>query len=165
MSMSRFLMGCLIVMSLCACVTTADERSSNAPVDGTKWARLHPSNPEHAAIAAWHRALVSNDYEAYLRATGGPTPGLSDRDMRTLFDNMSQSTPSTILIAAEPHHVNPSGTNDYFVAGCRYGARLIAGVTPRQVDGKWTASGTGFAAPWNHLARVCPQATRESDTK
>lgn len=122
---------------------------------------LDSSRPEHAAIAGWHRALVGNDYAAYLRYTGG-IPGISEQSQRAHFATVRSMTPPMILISANPSQVNPNGTKNYTVVGCVRMAgdpnemRMVAGVTPHQKDGQWRVAGSDFGPPWNNTVRACP---------
>ena len=125
------------------------------------WIPLDPSKPEHAAILSWHKALVANDYAAYLRYTGGIS-GISEQTQRMHFDTLRSMTPPTLMITASPSHLNPNGTKEYIVGGCvrMQGdpdeMRMVAGVTPYQKDGQWRISGSDFGPPWNNTIRVCP---------
>jgi len=127
----------------------------------TIWIPLDPSKPEHAAILGWHKALVTNDYAAYLRYRG-PVAGVSEANQRAYFASVRSMTPPKLMIAAQPSHVNPNGTKDYTVAGCMKlpgdpnDIRMVAGVTPYQKDGQWRVGGSDFGPPWNNTIRACP---------
>lgn len=131
------------------------------PKDPTAWQPLDPPNRQHAAILEWHRALVSNDFEGYLRVTG-PIPGLGDSARRMQFDAERQTTPPALMITVTPTHINPNGSKSYGVAGCMkaYGdpndMRMVAVVTPIERDGRWRVSASSFGTPWNNLVRACP---------
>lgn len=129
--------------------------------EATVWIPLDSSKPEHAVILGWHKALVANDYAAYVRYTGG-LPGVSEQNQRAHFATVRSMTPPTLMITANPDHVNPNGTKDYTVAGCMRVSgdpnekRMVAGVTPYQKDGQWRVGGSDFGPPWNNTVRVCP---------
>lgn len=131
------------------------------PRDPVVWQPLDPRNPEHAAILAWHRALLDNDFPAYLHATT-PIPGLDERARQTMFDHERATTPPTLMIAVTPTSTNPNGSRSYAVAGCMkaYGdpddLRMVALVTPLEREGRWKVSASGFGTPWNRTIRACP---------
>ena len=137
------------------------ETAGGQPKDPVAWQPLNPSNPEHATILGWHQALVSNDYQSYLRYVGR-IPGLSEATMKMSFDNNRATTPPTLMINVEPSHINPNGSKDYAVAGCMkaYGdnkeIRMVAGITTIKKDGEWKIVASGFSPPWNTLVRACP---------
>lgn len=137
------------------------ETAGGQPKDPVVWRSLDPSNPEHTAILEWHRALISNDYQAYLRSVGR-IPGESEVTMKMSFDNNRATTPPTLMISVEPSHINPNGSKDYAVAGCMkaYGdnkeLRMVAGVTTIKKNGEWKIVASGFSPPWNNLVRDCP---------
>jgi hypothetical protein len=129
--------------------------------EATVWIPLDPSKPEHAAILGWHRALVANDYAAYIRYRE-PLAGISEANQRAYFASVRSMTPSKLMIAASPSHINPNGTKTYTVAGCMKQPgdpeemRMVAGVTPYQNNGRWRVSGSDFGPPWNKTLRECP---------
>lgn len=129
--------------------------------EATVWIPLDPSKPEHAAILGWHRALVANDFAAYLRYRQ-PMEGVSEATRRMHFANVCSMTPPTLMITASPSHINPNGSKDYTVAGCMKQPgdpnemRMVAGVTPYQKDGQWQVGGSDFGPPWNNTIRACP---------
>lgn len=143
-------------------ITTLAAQPTSLPKDPVTWQPLNPSNPEHAVIILWHIALINNDFPNYLRAVGS-SPYLSEDLMKLNFKNTRANTPPTLMISVESHHTNPNGSKDYGVAGCIKGymgdpreIRMVAGVTPIQVNGKWKVSATGFVPPSNNLIRACP---------
>lgn len=137
------------------------ESTSDPSEDPVVWQPLDPSRPEHTAILRWHQALISNDYQSYLRAIA-PMPGLSEELMRKSFEYMRATTPPTLMISIKPTHINPNGSKDYGVAGCMktYGdpreLRMVAVVAAVQMNGEWKVVASGFGPPWNNLIRVCP---------
>lgn len=138
----------------------ADNRSEQLEKSDT-WQELDPSNAEHAAIQRWHKSLLLNDFDAYLRSTDGVLPGLNEKSMRVLFDNIRKSTPPKLLVTTNPY-VRANGSKDFSVAGCLKAdwdtkeMRMVAEVIVAKKGEEFFIIASGFAAPWNDLKRACP---------
>ena len=157
MTSARRLWSAVLAIALAGPWIGAAAQSREKPV----WVPLDASQPERAIIVAWHKALVSGDYAAYVRHTGD-VPGLSDQARREHFAKLRTVTPSTLMITATPTRVNPNGTKEYAVAGCVKMAgdpremRMLALLLPHQRDGQWRVLGSDFGPPWNDTVRECP---------
>ncbi len=117
-------------------ITSVAAEPPSTPKDPVAWQPLDPSNPKHAPILRWHKALLASS---------------------------PASTPPILMISAKSYHTNPNGSEDYGVAGCMKGylgdsreIRLVAGVTTIQINGEWKVSASGFVPPPTNLIRVCP---------
>lgn len=117
-------------------ITAVKAEAPSPPIDPVTWQALDATNPKHAAILRWHKALVASS---------------------------PANTPPALMIGVNPIHVNPNGSQDYGVAGCMKGyygdpreIRLVAIVTPVQTNGEWKVVGSGFGPPSNNLMRACP---------
>jgi hypothetical protein len=157
MTITQLLFGTSLAIAISLQPGTAQAQSAEKP----SWVALQASIPEHAIILAWHKALVANDYAAYLRHTG-EVPGLSDAQRREHFAKLRTVTPGELKVTAGPTRVNPNGTKEYFVAGCvkmpgdPKDMRVVALLLPHQRDGQWRILGSDFSVPWNDTVRSCP---------
>ena len=158
-TLRSFLLGTLLLGP--AAMLNAAPAPVPAPKDRFTLQELNPSNPEHAAILRWHKALFSSDYQAYLRASTR-NPQISEKMMRLVFDGTRRNTPPRILIYVNPQHTNPDGSKEYAVVGCTKlpedprEIRMVSLVSTLRQGGQWKVVGTAFGPPWTDLVRVCP---------
>ena len=157
----RLILTCILLVAISVPIAAIAAPPSKSAATLGEWVRLDPSNPEHAAILRWHRSILKNDFKGYLLAV----PQIKDVTVemrRQIFDFLRTTTPLQILVSSRPRNTNPTGSKNYYVAGCTKLKgdprewRVLSNVTPVNTGETLVVSASGFSPPWTNLARACP---------
>jgi hypothetical protein len=117
-----------------------------------------PHNPELAAIAAWHKALVTDDFEAFSRIQN-PTQYESNSPAR-LFPTLKEHVPERLIVG--PRKPLRSGNAEYLIAGCRFvpeigkEMRFIMDAIVVYTSDGLRVWGWAWSIPWTQMADKCP---------
>lgn len=137
----------------------------SAPIEKATMRALDPSDPAHAAIMRWHRALLANDFPAYAQVIFH-TSQVNDGMSRVMFDGIRNIVvPRTILISEAAEKIErlvPKGVKVYALVGCMklpgapHEVRLMAVVNARIFNGQWKVGGASFGTPSAEFDGACP---------
>ena len=141
------------------------------PRQQAKLAPLDANDPAQAAVVQWHRALVDNNFAAYMGVEVQPAGPIDIEMNRLWFDSLRPGVPAVVFVSDETDAFDGllpaedaarlKGLRSFMLVGCAASRtneafRRIALVSARSIGGHWFVYGGSFGPANEGFAGECP---------